>query len=275
MTIADHSGHSVTLMSDVFPPRPLPRDPLAKLLAAVPKPDFADQLMAYIRQAADIANFGTFYVADMARPKPVLSIWGGEMSGYWFNRNASKILSNERLISSILTRIRAAPMNELSMERWRPAADDPISPIYARDAVIERVTVSSRSGRSGFQSFFLRGKSAGWLAADEMDRLQHLLPMVHELIGLRHRIVGATAFHPAATARVTALRDRDVALFSTLSAREAEVCDLALQGLSVAGTALELQVSENTVRTLRRRAYSKLGVNSATQIAAVILSNMQ
>ena len=261
-------------MSDTFPPRPLPRDDIAALSASVARADFADHLLAHIRKAADIANFGTFYVADMARPDPVLSIWAGEMSGYWFNRNASVILSNKLLMQSILDRIRAARGGELTIERWRPAPQDPISPIYARDKVIERVTVSSCVGRVGFQSFFLRGEGSGWFTDAEMERLQQVLPLAHELIGLRHRIAGSTALSHSGSARASGLRERDSGPFGGLTPREAEVCDLALQGLAVAGTALELGISENTVRTLRRRAYGKLGVSSATQIASLILNGL-
>ncbi|MGR3620714.1 helix-turn-helix transcriptional regulator [Pseudophaeobacter sp.] len=261
-------------MSDTFPPRPLARDDVAKLVAAVAGSDFAEQILAHIRQAAEIANFGTFYVADMGNPEPVLSIWAGEMSGYWFNRNASTILSHDLLMDSILHRIRAAKGDGLVIERWRPTPADPISAIYARDQVIERVTVSSYSGRIGFQSFFLRGAASGWITDQEMQRLQAALPLVHELIGLRHRIVGATAQGATRAGRASALRARDAGPFGRLTPREAEVCDLAVQGMSVGGTALELGVSENTVRTLRRRAYEKLEVSSATQIATLILNVM-
>ena len=259
-------------MRDILPPTPLPRDDIAALTAAVPQSGFAQHLLAYVRRAADIANFGTFYVADMSRPEPVLSIWAGEMSTYWFNRNASTILANEQLTQSILDRIRAARGGGLVIERWRPEPEDPISPIYARDKAIERVTVSSCSERAGFQSFFLRGEKPGWLTEQDMERLQEVLPLAHELIGLRHRIAGSTAFHHAAFDRASALRERDAGPFGQLSVREAQICDCALQGKSVAGTALELGISENTVRTLRRRAYGKLGVNSATQIATIILN---
>jgi len=259
-------------MRDILPPTPLPRDDIAALTAAVPQSGFAQHLLAYVRRAADIANFGTFYVTDMNRPEPVLSIWAGEMSGYWFNRNAKRILKQDTLMQSILQRIEAARGGGLVIERWRPAPEDPISPIYARDGVIERVTVSSCSDRIGLQSFFLRGEKSGWFTEDEMARLKQVLPLVHELIGLRHRIAGATAYSRSASGRASDLRQRNAGPFGALSRREAEICDLALQGMSVAGSALELGISENTIRTLRRRAYGKLGVSSATQIATLILN---
>ncbi|MCA0873255.1 LuxR C-terminal-related transcriptional regulator [Seohaeicola saemankumensis] len=260
-------------MSDVFTPRPLPRDALARLVASVNEPGFADRVLAHLREAAPVANMGAFYVADMAQPRPVLSLWSGEMSGYWFNRNARRILSHDLLQADILARIRAAPPGGLALERWHPDADDPRLPIYRRDGVIERLTVSSRSGRSGVLSFYLRGRDDGWFSARDMDRLAAVLPLAHELIGLRHRVTGSEAFHFSGQASASGLRERDVGGFGTLSAREAEACDHVIRGLSVAGTALELAISENTVRTLRRRAYRKLGVNSATQIVALVLND--
>lgn len=261
-------------MSDTFPLRPLPRDPIADLVASVGRPAFGDKLMRHIRSAAAIANFGAFLIPDMSRPAPVLSLWGGEMSGYWFNRNARTILSDDAMKQDIITRVRKAPVGELAIERWRPGPKDPISPIYERDEVIERITVSSRSENAGLQTFYLRGKTSGWFTEAEVARLSEVLPLVHELVGLRHRVAGSEAIHFAANARVTALRARDVGRFGKLSPREAEVCDLLLTGISVSGTSVALGISDNSVRTLRKRAYAKLGVNSAMQIAALALNDL-
>lgn len=251
-------------MSDAAP---LPRDPAAALVAALPTDGFGTALLAHIRQAAEIANFGAFLVPDLRDPKPELSVWSGRMSDYWFNRNARKIASYDALRRDFANRIRRAPPGGLAIDRWRPPADDPRAPIYARDKVIERVSVASRSGRGGFVSFYLRGEQSGWLTEAEVTRLHAVLPLAHELIGLRHRLVGASG------ATATRLRDRAVEPFTGLSAREAEVCDHATRGISVAGTALELGISENSVRTLRKRAWRKLGVGSATALAALVLSD--
>ena len=254
-------------MDDRFHIAPLPRDPLASLVAALPTEGFGAALLAHIRCAAEIANFGAFLVPDLADPQPVLSVWSGRMSDYWFTVNARRIASHDALRRDFVARILRAPRGGLVMDRWLPPADDPRAPIYARDEVIERVSVASRAGRGGFVSFFLRGVQSGWLTEEEMDRLRKVLPLAHELIGLRHRLIGA------AGATASGLRARAVEPFTTLSAREAEVCDHAVRGVSVAGTALALGVSENSVRTLRKRAWRKLGVGSATQLAALVLSD--
>ncbi len=138
--------------------------------------------------------------------------------------------------------------------------------------MIERVTLSSRTENAGFLSFYLRGQKSGWFSDAEIENLTKALPMAHELIGLRHRIAGSEAFHYSLEARVTALKQRDVGVFGLLSPREAQVCDQLLNGVSVAGTAVVLGISDNSVRTLRKRAYAKLRVHSAIQIAALVLN---
>ena len=254
-------------MSDNPITSPLPRDPVAALVATVPTDGFGAALLTHIRTQAEIANFGAFLVPDLSNPQPVLSVWSGQMSDYWFNVNARRITSHDTLRRDFVERIQRAPPGGLVIDRWHPPDDDPRAPIYARDKVIERVSVASRTGRGGFVSFYLRGEQSGWLTATDMDRLHTVLPLAHELIGLRHRLVGTS------DSTASGLRDRAVDPFSTLSSREAEVCDHAARGVSVAGTAVTLGVSENSVRTLRKRAWRKLGVGSATQLTALVLAN--
>jgi len=261
---------SVTRMSDK-PPTPLHRDRVATLAAAVPEASFGAALLDYIRDAAEIADFGVFYISDLNRPEPVLSVWSGRMSDYWFNRNARTIASFDSLRQDFSDRIRHAPPEALVIDRWHPPKNDPRARIYARDQVIERISVASRIGRGGLVSFYLRGVESGWLTDAELTRLKTVLPLAHELIGLRHRIVGGGALLPPARTP-SDLRTNNLGRFAELTPREAEVCDHAARGLSVSGTALELGISDNSVRTLRKRAYRRLGVASTAQLTALVLN---
>jgi len=56
-----------------------------------------------------------------------------------------------------------------------------------------------------------------------------------------------------------------------LSAREREVCALALRGFSGGAIAFELGVAETTVATLRRRAYAKLQISALNELFALCL----
>jgi DNA-binding NarL/FixJ family response regulator len=51
-----------------------------------------------------------------------------------------------------------------------------------------------------------------------------------------------------------------------LPRREAQVCSRILYGLSSAGIALHLDVSEQTVKTYRKRAYERLGIGSEREL---------
>jgi DNA-binding CsgD family transcriptional regulator len=51
-----------------------------------------------------------------------------------------------------------------------------------------------------------------------------------------------------------------------LPRREAEVCARILYGMSSVGIALDLSVSEETVKTYRKRAYQRLNIGSEREL---------
>jgi DNA-binding CsgD family transcriptional regulator len=85
----------------------------------------------------------------------------------------------------------------------------------------------------------------------------------------RRRLAEAVPAIGAALARDRALRQgarRAADPLGGLTRREREVCRGILSGLSSEGIALSLGVSRNTVLTLRRRAYARLGVTSQAEL---------
>lgn len=60
--------------------------------------------------------------------------------------------------------------------------------------------------------------------------------------------------------------------FAPLTRREKEVCAGILKGLTSDGIALALGVTRNTVMTLRRRAYARLGISSQAELVRLALS---
>lgn len=61
----------------------------------------------------------------------------------------------------------------------------------------------------------------------------------------------------------------------SLPTREIEVCDAILQGISSEGIALKLNLSINTVRTYRKRAYARLGISSQNELMRLISRQSQ
>lgn len=56
---------------------------------------------------------------------------------------------------------------------------------------------------------------------------------------------------------------------NSLSAREKDICEAMLNGLTSDAIAWRLDISANTVKTYRQRAYAKLGINSKTALFAL------
>lgn len=56
---------------------------------------------------------------------------------------------------------------------------------------------------------------------------------------------------------------------NSLSAREKEICEAILKGLTTDAIAWELNVAASTVNTYRKRAYEKLGINSKSALFAL------
>lgn len=59
-------------------------------------------------------------------------------------------------------------------------------------------------------------------------------------------------------------------LGAALPPREVEICDGILQGITSEGIALKLNVSINTVRTYRKRAYARLGISSQNELMRLV-----
>ncbi|WP_417601500.1 helix-turn-helix transcriptional regulator [Pararhodobacter oceanensis] len=244
---------------------------VASLITQTASANFGSAALHFLSSVARFENFGAYYIPDLARPKPTLSFWSGRISDYWFQHDADLILATREAQLVILRQVNEAPDRGVNIERWHPEAGDARNDIYLRNGIVERVALSSREGRSGLRSFFLRSIKDGWLSDAEFTGICEILPIVHGLIGLRQKVVGAERHQMRFDGEVTRLRNFNVPAFADLSRREAAVCDSLIEGKSVAATALDLSVSEATVKTLRARAYRKLNVTSATELMALFI----
>ena len=244
---------------------------LAHLIASVPKEEFGSAALSFLSSVTRIENFGAYHIPDLAVPKPSLSFWSGRISDYWFRRDADLILGEKDTQAQIKRDIQAAPAHGVKIDRWHPEEGSKRRTLYDRNGIIERVAVSSRDGRSGLRSFYLRSSVDGWLDDGEYRALCTILPIMHGLIGLRHQIIGTARHTLGDWGNATRLRDTNVGGFGDLTPREAEICDLLLDGKSIAASALELDISEATVRTLRQRAFRRLDVGSARELMALFI----
>ena len=69
---------------------------------------------------------------------------------------------------------------------------------------------------------------------------------------------------------LTMMQQRLAAVPGGLSARECEVCARAIAGLTIEGTALDLNIRKTSVITYRQRAYQKLGISSLNELVGIL-----
>jgi DNA-binding CsgD family transcriptional regulator len=79
---------------------------------------------------------------------------------------------------------------------------------------------------------------------------------------------------PAAAMHYSACADefhrKLYALNAGLTRRELSVCALALVGMTIEGSALELNVKKSTIITYRKRAYERLGISSLNELFSIL-----
>ncbi len=135
--------------------------------------------------------------------------------------------------------------------------------------VQERLSYFSRSGSNLHQLSIFRGPGKRSFTASEMGRFATLANVI--LVTMeRHEVmrgVEAGASRPLNVEEVERLLIR---LPGSLSKREREVCSRAAVGITIEGTALDLNIQKTSVITYRQRAYQKLGITRQNELVAMV-----
>jgi DNA-binding CsgD family transcriptional regulator len=134
--------------------------------------------------------------------------------------------------------------------------------------VRERLSFYVRRGTDLHQLSVYRGPRRFGFSPSEMRRFA----------GLADLIIAMTAKHEALRREPAAPPPMDVRAIEALlaahpaklSAREREVCSRAAVGLTIEGTALDLDIKRTSVITYRQRAYQKLCISCQNELVALI-----
>jgi DNA-binding CsgD family transcriptional regulator len=163
----------------------------------------------------------------------------------------------------------AAPAaSDVALQRVLPP--DIASPSFRRrffdDAgIVERVSIVQRGTDAWRGINVARHASDGCCSEEELDTLIGLACLVLPMLPL-NRARSAT---PQALT-TAALESRFADRYSSLTARERQVCARAALGLSIAATAADLGIAKTSVLTYRQRAYQRLGVTSPIELRALV-----
>jgi len=151
--------------------------------------------------------------------------------------------------------------------------EDIVVPAYRsmleRAGVTERVSFVRSAGRAWRCMTVVRRRESGGFTPGELARLGGLFRLATPLID-RHRVLTGEVSENRAE-RIGELEARFAARHPALTRRERQICARAAIGISIEGAALDLGIATSSVLTYRKRAYRRLGVNTAYELARLVM----
>jgi DNA-binding CsgD family transcriptional regulator len=131
--------------------------------------------------------------------------------------------------------------------------------------VRDRVLLCGRNANGAFGLSVLRADPHSPFGDDNIRRLGESAELLVALLGKHAEL---SQVRPNVAHALTALPDIETCVVdvAALPRREAEVCARILYGMSSVGIALDLSVSEETVKTYRKRAYQRLNIGSEREL---------
>lgn len=131
--------------------------------------------------------------------------------------------------------------------------------------VRDRLLLCAQGERGTIGLSVLRGTQQSLFGSDAMDRLHASAAFLVALLTKHAQVCRMPVDASQALASPQGI-EHCIAATSTLPRRETQVCARIVYGMSSAGIALDLGVSEETVKTYRKRAYQRLGIGSEREL---------
>jgi len=143
---------------------------------------------------------------------------------------------------------------------------------FEEPEVCERVTLLSRAG-TGWRGLSLsRTYEAGYFRREELKRFAAFAEIVLPLLERHRKLMEACEPHISTTLAVEDLEGRFEARCPVLTTRERQVCARTIVGMTAEAIAIDLSIGRSSVQTYRQRAYRRLNICSAYQLAPLILN---
>jgi DNA-binding CsgD family transcriptional regulator len=165
----------------------------------------------------------------------------------------------------VLQRVGAPDIVDPWSRRW----------FFDRSSITQRVSVVMRGEGRWVGLNVARRHSSGGFGEDEITRLgsfaQLMLPLLDRHAADPDPTIEASREATTRPPRPGELEPRLAARFPALTPRERQVCARTALGMTAEGIALDLQIGIASVITYRKRAYGRLRISSAYELAALAL----
>lgn len=253
----------------------LSADQTADLVGAIGAPTLGSALLSALAPSLRCAHLSAFVFDAQLQPHQVMadSVGGGsvaERAGQ-MARTAGlhRVDPNTHTVGAA-----QASGDEVLIARRRAsdiAPSDPTLALFTRFKLADRMSLLARSGERWFALNLYRDHQEGEFDGNALAFWSGHARLLAALLRRHFESRPPQAWHTAIGPDNAALEQRLALLPHRLSAREQQVCARALRGITNAGIALDLGVQLSTVSTLRRRAFSKLGISTLGELFLLCL----
>jgi DNA-binding CsgD family transcriptional regulator len=134
----------------------------------------------------------------------------------------------------------------------------------------DRMMVCGHRGDSIILLSLLREKERGGFSDEELIWVKATADLLVSLMSKHIDVMLRKATFSSALSSWTVI-ERVLMQNTRLARREAEICSRMLNGISAAGTAVDLGIAEESVKTYRKRAYQRLGIGSKQELLSMYL----
>jgi len=197
-------------------------------------------------------------IAETEPDKPVVT--GTTYVGQFLPHDPLQAAIDTLRSADVVARVRVAP-RDIVVPSYRAMLE--------RAGVVERASFVRRHGRAWRCMTVVRRRPRGPFDTGELDWLGGYFRLVTPMIDRHRQLTGEVAEDRAD--RIAELEQRFACRFLDLTPRELQVCARAAIGISIEGAALDLGIGTASVLTYRKRAYRRLGVTSAYELARLVM----
>ena len=233
------------------------------IVDAIGKDVFCDSLSNFCEETVNAAEVALFYFPDNDKPSCLSTNVTVHEAVDEYVQGAYRRDTNLERLSSRLAGQNEFVIGSLHMKH----INDPgySKQFYKRTGVEKKLSVVARIDTGLVYGNFYRRPNQPDFYKQDMNKLQVIWQFC--LSCFRQHVRFASISVPNFTDRQARLAVvRKLLHVEGLSEREADVTSRIVLGYSTTAIALDLNIAENTVSTLRRRAYEKLGICSQNQL---------
>jgi DNA-binding CsgD family transcriptional regulator len=245
---------------------PLP-ETTTRMVAALGRPEFAAQALEAVNQSVAAGSWSVYQVWPDRAPVMHFSACrlGPDVTHECFAIYRDQGLYRRDLsFEAVRTSGRPGHAMVLCMHADDTPSTDHREAIYLRHGLLERLSVARLEADGSLMAVnFYHHQPQGCFDPAEVERFAQLAPLLLACVTRQLQWQTQTPF--------TAVRDRLLARCPSLTARELDVLERLLQGLSYDGIAADLGLSVASVKTYRARAFARLGLHFKSQLFAAFM----